>query len=390
LFCAIENKASFDVIQYLVETDPQALTLTQYKLGKTPVHAAAARGQSLSVVEFLLRRRPHATEELDAWGRTPLACACSNEHVSMAVVDFLTDSVSVQKPDRGGQLPLHIACANNVAVECIELLVDEYPNSICQTDNNGRLPFHAACTNQRVEIALLEFLERAYPDALKTFDKLGSLPLHLAIQRKLPTETILWLIEKCQGAVRSREASTKMYPLHLACRTGADMELLEKLIDIYPAAIDTVDSKGNTLIHVACMQRLLNLELAELLLYRCKPDTVFRANEDGSLPLHLACQHRAPWSVLQLLIDHYPEALVTKDKCGNVPLHKAFQTVTQMPVLVRLAQEDHHALAKRNLKKKTPEDCASELMQKKFRRARYWYNLRMAYCPFCIRTKGLN
>jgi hypothetical protein len=98
-------------------------------------------------------------------------------------------------------------------------------------------------------------------------------------------------------------------------------------------------------------------------------------------------EHKAPMPVLKLLIDHYPEALICKDKAGNVPLHKAFQTTTPLATLVRLAQEDHHALRKRNKRGRTPEDCANPLVLKRFKRARIWYNLRKAYCPICIRQK---
>lgn len=131
----------------------------------------------------------------------------------------------------------------------------------------------------------------------------------------------------------------------------------------------------------------LDFEFAQLLLQQCGHDTVRTTNEDGSLPLHLAVQHRAPWPVLELLIDHYPQALDIKDAKGDVPLHKAFQTVTKMHVLVRLAQLNHHALNRINVKGLKPLDCASVLVEKRFKRARMWYNIRKAYCPYCIRNR---
>lgn len=396
LFCALESKAPIDIVSHLLEFDPDAMTLDSYKLGRTPLHIAAARGASINVIELLIRLRPQAVHEKDAWGKTPFACACAatseindteaNAYLS-ELLHLLKDNKTISDPDRSGMFPLHIACAAGMNIENVEYLLDEYPEAICTTDNNGRLPFHAACTKNTISTDVLDLLAAAFPEALRTFDKQGAVPLHIALQRKLPSEIIFYLIDKEVGAVRTREASTQMYPLHIAARAGADPAVLVRLAEIYPSAIDSVDSKGNTIFHLACTFRQLTVEFAEILLDRCDPDTVRKVNEDQCLPLHVAVQHRASWEVLRLLIDLHPDALLVKDKKGNVPLHKAFQTSTEMFVLVRLAQEDPKQLSKRNQKGYRPMECASPTVQKNFRRARYWYNVRKAFCPVCIRKK---
>ena len=397
LFCALENKASVNVVAFLIDQDQEALHLESYKLGRTPLHVAASRGAAIEVLQLLLRQRPEAVQEKDAWGKTPFACACAavteyvdedrHQHMT-AVLELLMDPTTMIEADRAGMLPLHIACAAGMNVENVELLLDEYPEAICTPDHMGRLPCHAACTNPRITVECLDVLVSAFPEALRTFDKMGSLPLHIAIQRKLPVAAILFLIEAEEGAVRTREGTTQMYPLHLAARSGADPAILERLADIYPKAIASVDTNGNTIFHLACMQRQLTVDLAELLLGRCSYDAIRKVNEDQSLPLHLAAQYRASLPVLQLLIDHYPEALLCQDKQGNIPLHKAFQTTsTEMSTLVRMAQQNRRQLSKRNKRGQRPAECASDVMQKRFRRARYWYNVRKAYCPICIRMK---
>jgi len=383
-----------DVIEFLCTKDPEACTVDQYKLGKTPIHAAVSRGQDIEVIRFLMRKRPQAVEEIDAWGKTPLACACASasqyedEENLTAVLDLLVDPVRIRTPDRSGMLPLHIACMNSARLEDIEMLLDEYPDAITATDHNGRMPLHAACTNPRIQLQVLDMLVTAYPDALKTFDKMGAVPLHIAIQRKLPADVVLFIIDQAEGAVRTREASSHMYPLHLACKAGSDYEILEALIDIYPKAIDMVDKDGNTIFHVACTCRRLTYSFASLLLEQCSYETIQQPNEEGALPLHLAVTNRSPWPVLELLIDHYPKALDIKDKKGNVPMHRAFlQKSTEMHVLVRLAQRNPHAMNRQNKKGRVPIDLCTLETEKKFKRARKWYNFRMAYFPCCICMK---
>lgn len=364
--------------------------MTQYKLGRTPVHAAVANGAPLDVVQHVLELRPLALTEKDAWGKTPLACACmnakaGNENAAAILRHVLTEK-GVRTLDRGGMTALHTACANGASVENMHLLLDAFPDAIRLPDSNGKLPLHAACSYPKVEKAALQLLLRAYPDSLKQFDKMGALPLHIAIQRKCPTDIILFLIDQAKGAARTREASSKMYPLHMACRSGADKILLEKLIDVYPEAIDAVDAKGNTFFHVACMCRTLTAEFAEDLLVKCSSATIRKPNNDGALPLHIACQHRLPLDVLSVLMDHYHDALLHKDQRGNTPLHKAFQaSTTEMTTLVLMAHREYRAVYRKNARGETPQDCVPASKQKAFNRARTWYNLRRAYCPICVR-----
>ena len=86
-----------------------------------------------------------------------------------------------------------------------------------------------------------------------------------------------------------------------------------------------------------------------------------------------------------MIMDHYPEALDIKDNKGNVPLHRAFMTPTEMFVLVRLAHANNHALNRINKKGKLPLDIATLAVEKEFNRARKWYNIRLAFCPCCVR-----
>jgi ankyrin repeat protein len=362
-----------------------------------------ANNNHLDVINYLLELRPLALAETDAWGKTPLACACmiqihanhpddddeshqqQQQQQQVAIVHRLIDSTRIRKTDRAGMLPLHIAGQNAASLDCLRLLLDAYPMAIQTGDKNGRLPLHAACTNPRSTRACLHYLIQAYPEALKTFDKLGALPLHLAIQRRLPTDVILYLIDQAEGAARTKESSSHMYALHMACRANADVTLIERLIQVYPEAIDAVDQEGNTFFHAACRNKAMDVDFVQLLLDKCSYQIMKQTNKEGCLPLHIACQSRLPYDVLALMIDYYPPALLAVDQRGNTPLHKAFQCCsTELKTLVRLSQLEHRALQKRNVRGDRPEDCVGALVQKRFRRARVWYNVRMAYCPVCI------
>lgn len=90
--------------------------------------------------------------------------------------------------DQNGMLPLHHAVQNPVANErfvppyfdcklqsVVEILLDEYPESVTVADNYGRIPLHYALQNGRLEEDLLLAMIRLYPESLRLQDPVSGL-----------------------------------------------------------------------------------------------------------------------------------------------------------------------------------------------------------------------
>jgi len=76
-------------------------------------------------------------------------------------------------------------------------------------------------------------------------------------------------------------------------------------------------------LHYLCKKKDVPLAIVEAFVNACKeavrtPDSVLK-----SLPIHIACEHDAPISVLNILVQAYPEGLLKPDKDGNLPIHYA-------------------------------------------------------------------
>jgi ankyrin repeat protein len=56
--------------------------------------------------------------------------------------------------------------------------------------------------------------------------------------------------------------------------------------------------------------------------HRC-PEVVTKRNNEGDLPLHLACKNQEPLKTIQFLIQKLPESVEMPDGNGYLPFHIA-------------------------------------------------------------------
>lgn len=136
-----------------------------------------------------------------------------------------------------------------------------------------------------------EFLEliSPFPDAgshpcpknLKTATK-GNLMLHEAARNCPPVSAIKFLLTQNKDAARSKGGKGYL-PVHYACATGASVEVVETLLDAYPASIRTRDTN------------------------------------DLMIPLHFACKWGASSDVIDLLVRTHPEGKQVRDIYAKTP-----------------------------------------------------------------------
>lgn len=124
-------------------------------------------------------------------------------------------------------------------------------------------------------------------------------------------------------------------PLTYACRKRAPADVIQLLIDTYPAGKTHKDLKGHTPLHVFLFKlnqersvSIDNLVLIARILTRDVDYGFNRGNaaqeachERGMLPLHFACLFDAPAKVVQVLLEAYPGAVTDYDVRGYTPLH---------------------------------------------------------------------
>jgi ankyrin repeat protein len=204
LHYACANKASIDVIQYLLSKN---LASAQHKThdGVLPLHIACANRAAVGVVELLLSEYPDAAHVKSKDGVLPIHYACST-NASSSVVQTLLDVYpeGAKTTTAEGWLPLHFACRYRASVSVVKTLLDSYPKSIRERDYYGELPLHVACRWQpRVEV--VQVLTEHYPEAVTIKDILffGKTPIDCAIECGASPTVIMFL----QSALTEEQVS---------------------------------------------------------------------------------------------------------------------------------------------------------------------------------------
>ena len=149
---------------------------------------------------------------------------------------------------------------------------------------------------------------RLSPEELSLADGDGNLPLHLAVAHRTPyREKDEWELRMERANEVDLEYGLKEYGLWWLID---EVPTHHSKIDLQKDDYDGFNSK--------------NIEL----LSEKYPEAVRTKNKDGDLPLHLAIKARKTKDIVQLLLDAYPDAMRVLDGDGNTCLHLLAQ---QMP-----------------------------------------------------------
>lgn len=149
-------------------------------------------------------------------------------------------------------------------------------------------PIHHACSMMDTPLELIEVLLFAYPDCVeKTESALQRTCLHIAILKNLPDNIVSRLIDVYPDAVQQQDKFGRV-PLHYACSNSRSSESLKQLIMPFPQCIQAPDWKMWTPFHVAVTKNT-DPDIITFMLSLC-PEAVASKNDKGKNALTLASE----------------------------------------------------------------------------------------------------
>jgi ankyrin len=260
---------------------------------KTPLHRACYYGHVRIVKELMDHGADIDAEEIN--GRTPLHSACRRGHLPI-VIELLTVGAGIDAQDNHGHTPLHDASMGGHLL-VIKALVSGGAD-ILAANNEGRLPIHHAVFIQKSEVAKY-LLQHFYATRTRR------LPLHELLR------DLTWIRDP------NSRVGVPVPPLRDALyydllRTNDVVEILEYLVDQNPGSIASRDQDGSLPLHVAC-RRGASFNIVRSLVNRYGA-SVKSVTPQGNLPLFLACEMSEPsLDAIFLLIKHNPTCDVVYD-----------------------------------------------------------------------------
>ncbi|GKY94624.1 hypothetical protein MPSEU_000427900 [Mayamaea pseudoterrestris] len=351
-------------VQELDDNDlrrPGDICPTNGHTNQTALHLAASSKEGgepgkTVLLTLLSQYREAAQVPDDIDGSIPLHRMVENEHKkdwsNHAAILYRFYPRGVQISDSNGKLPLHRAITaiqeeEGNPEECvISQLVRVYPQAASHADNSGILPMHliamnasewsnatdAICNANRNAVAsrcgatghnrLAIHLAAASPKSRDSLiarliqlhqrsaaleDGKGCLPMHLACEiGKNWQDGVRAIHVAFPEAVRQPERNERgWFPLHLAAKAGGPLELITKLIELFPEAAEIAD-------------------------------------RNGQYPLHLACQSGMKWSEgLELIFEAAPYVMTATDHKGLLPFHHSTMRVCEVTRQVEREHDDN-------------------------------------------------
>lgn len=329
-------------------------------------------GDSVKIVELLLKMHPESAKVPDSEGMLPLHLVCRHGSpfpVFQTVFQAFPQAGVLRSDDREDRYPLHMACTRNKRPEVILFLADRAPQAISHQDSSGHTPLHLACASYPqadVIDALLSHDQGREALQLRTNAQTGHLPLHLACKNGASTFVVHRLVNAWPGAVQIADAEHKWLPLHYAV-ARLDLGLVDMLVEACPESVWEQDFCGRVPFQIAydrnasvnflrklvpsggpllhfCLRNAMDSRFVHSLLMRC-PEEVSMIDSCGSLPIHCACSLSPPkMEILDLLLreDGGQETIRKVDGFGDLPCHLACSNRSSIEVLKLLMPEPAH------------------------------------------------
>ena len=367
------------VVSDLLAVNPLTIASSTNADGDTPLHSACMAPETMvdpSTIVQLLQANPRAATRNNRKNQTPLRLHCQRRNASPRVAELLLEenpNALIVLDNERGWAPIHAAAAN-ANFKLLRYLVEAFPDSVKVRTSQRQTALHLLCQHHthlssarppaslhneshasfgarenrsssndvpNVEAAV-EFLLNADPDAIMHQDSThGYTPLHLVCKtegsRQVPLSVVNLLL-RCNPKAAGVPDSQQYLPLHHACEMGANPEVIQALVEAYPAATSTLTRKKDSALSLACTA---NKSAATVqLLIQANSKVLTQKNDYGFSPLHCVCRaHQPRMGIVQALVDACPESVTLQTNSGETPFHLAStNTGAFVGVLQLLAQ----------------------------------------------------
>ena len=325
------------ILELFIERYPEAV-LHANNEGSLPIHLAC-QWRSPEFCQALLVAAPDSIRSKDKYGWSPLHHLCGvRVRVGVNTIQTLKllieyDPEAVRQVcTNSGRLPIHDASLLRSPEFC-RLLIEAYPGSEQKAATDGALPLHWACAGNT--LPTVEYMYGLFPDAINRPMQDGLYPIHGSIinvsrrdDPRAAVEIVQFLLDSDPNVKLQRFEGKSL--LQYACEhnfgnTEAGIEIINVIVDAFPASVRSVNNEGRMPLHSLCINSKLDeaaaMQILKFLLKKYSA-AVRHADNDGYLPIHLAIRLRSP-EFCRLLIEAHPGSERRTTTNGELPLHLA-------------------------------------------------------------------
>ena len=303
LHIACEEK-KMEIIKYLIETKKCDANMQNNK-GESPLHIACHE-YKMDIIKYLAETKQCDPNIQNQKGELPLHIACARGNLKVA---RLVGNCNMNAVTTTGDTPLHLALSSYCEVhKLVKFLVSKGRCNFTIQNDEGKLPLHIACEKHSIEIVRL-----VGNCDVNARTKSGDTPLHIVCRRNIfygdsfvPMIKYLVKEKHCNLTIQNDD---KELPLHIACEKYS----IEVIRLVGKCDVNIGTSSGDTPLHIVCRRKRYNFEEIPFTLSAEEKYAIFEAevlevvkylvkerhcdltiqNNEGELPLHIACKNRS-------------------------------------------------------------------------------------------------
>jgi len=159
-------------------------------------------------------------------------------------------------------------------------------------------------------------------------------------------------------------ATSKAYPLALVVALGGSIDVVKRMINACPMALNEKLSGRRNVLHYAIAEGV-DISIIQYLT-RCNPSLVKEVDSFHAIPLHLASTYYPTSSidVIRHLLQLYPHGAGCLDNKSQTPLHRACRSRASLDKIQCLIEAYPYAIFKQDWVKSTPLEYAESMHQR--------------------------
>ena len=271
---------------------------------------AVANG-SLRSAELLWSWGANA-EKPDRDGNLPIHLATEKENVEMLQFLVIRAKVNIEAIRKDLKTSLQMACFDNLEQSCEALINLGADKNVQSGDGEARSPLHIATLKNHANIVKMLILNGAKVN-LRNLNR--ETPMMLAVRHGT--------FETARMLAKQGNADVELYcnkgkrVIHHAIE-GQSVPCLKLVAEDCNASLDFADDNKELPFHLAA--RLGNVDIGRILMAKQK-DLVDQVNTEGETALHIAAKH-GNFEFVKMLIE-MGSSLSTIDRKGYTPLQTA-------------------------------------------------------------------
>jgi ankyrin repeat protein len=352
-FWRIQPNDDINILTYFLHLNDINVNIRgQY--GFTLLHCACTNINTLQLETFkyLIEIKGADINVQDDRNQTPLHCAIfqfnPNDGNLTTLIYLLTlDGINANLKDDHDVTLLHMACfhINTLPLDVFKSLVETNGGDVNTLDENNLTPIcraiHEFDTNYGGDVTILRYLLSRNDINVRTKGVNGVTLLHIACLciNKLPFDVFQRLIEMNDGNVieqdRNRDTPVYLALCQFNINCGGDVNVITHLLSQKCVNVNSEDSNGNTLLHIACRCiGALPIEVFKLLI-ELKGGDINVKNHSNMTPLDSALIHffrGCDGNILTYLLSQNGVNVNTKGQNGRTLLHWACEYINKLPL----------------------------------------------------------